>query len=252
MLVVGEFFGISNDKNIWEYFCCNWKHFFPKIGDRSAFTRKASSLVFLMNILQKNIGEELGSLKDPLHISDGFPIPVMKFKRARRTSHFKGNASYRYCAAKGETYYGFKGHILINSVGVVTSYTFTAANIDERDVLPELSIGLKGLMLADKGLIRPSLTEELLKQNLFLQPPVRKNMEEKRDKDYLKWMKKTRRLVETVIGQLTDRFHIEMTKARNIFKLSGRFTRKILSHTIGLFLNKRHQRPILILEGLVG
>jgi hypothetical protein len=35
---------------------------------------------------------------------------------------------------------------------------------------------------------------------------------------------KARRLVETVIGQLTERFHIEKVRARDTWHLTNRFT----------------------------
>ena len=77
-------------------------------------------------------------------------------------------------------------------------------------------------------------------------------MEEIRSPSYLKLMKNQRRLVETVIGQLSERFNIEKIRARNNLRLGMRFMRKILAHTIGMFLNKELGRPILQLEGLVG
>jgi hypothetical protein len=49
----------------------------------------------------------------------------------------------------------------MNSIGVISGFTFAAANIDKRDVLPENVYGLTGIILGDKGLMRPSLTKEL-------------------------------------------------------------------------------------------
>lgn len=55
----------------------------------------------------------------------GFPITTAHFKRAKKSQNFKGEAIYGYCASKSETYYGFKGHLLIDSQGNITSFTFT-------------------------------------------------------------------------------------------------------------------------------
>jgi len=44
-------------------------------------------------------------------------------------------------------------------------------------------------------------------------------------------------LVETVIGQLTERFHTERIRARNLWHLANRVIRKLLAHTVGVFLN---------------
>jgi len=62
---------------------------------------------------------------------------------------------------------------------------------------------------------------------------------------------KTRRRVETVIGQLVERLHIETVWVRDIFHLTNRFIRKLLSHTVGVFLNMLLGREALQFEGLV-
>ncbi len=62
---------------------------------------------------------------------------------------------------------------------------------------------------------------------------------------------KTRRLIETVISQLSEHFHIEKVRARDLWHLTNRFVRKILAHTIGVFLNKLLGYPPLHLAELV-
>lgn len=66
----------------------------------------------------------------------------------------------------------------------------------------------------------------------------RSNMKETRSKPFIKWLISTRRLVETVIGQLTERFHIGKVRARDPWHLTSRIARKILSHTKCAFINK--------------
>ena len=88
-------------------------------------------------------------------------MPVCKYARASGSRCFRGEAGYSYCAAKDEKYYGFEGHVLISFEGIICGYTFTAANVDERDVLPEIVTGLQGLLIGDKGYIRPNLKQEL-------------------------------------------------------------------------------------------
>lgn len=61
----------------------------------------------------------------------------------------------------------------MSSIGVITAATFTAANVDERDVCPELVEKIKGLLLGDKGFIRPEFEHELRENGLYLQTPVR-------------------------------------------------------------------------------
>lgn len=232
MEIIGEFSGYDTDKQIWLYFKQHWNHFFPKIPDRTNFARQTANLHAVKQRLQEMLAQSMGAYQDQLHIIDGLPMPSCKFARAHFSRVFKGEASYGYCATKKEKYYGFRGHIVINSFGVVTAATFSAANIDERDVCSGLTEQLQGLLLADKGFIRPILNEELGYRHLHLQTPTRGNMKESRPKKFLNWMMSKRRLIETVIGQLSERFHIEKIKARDLWHLASRFWRKILAHTV--------------------
>jgi Transposase DDE domain len=139
MEVAGEFLGLDCDKSIWRYFKAHWLHFFPRIPERCNFARQAANLHKIKHMLQEKLAADLGALVDSLHIVDGFPMPVCKFARAHFSHIFKGHATYGYCATKKERYYGFRGHLVISSIGVITAAAFTAANIDERDVCPELA-----------------------------------------------------------------------------------------------------------------
>lgn len=251
MEIVGEFLGKDADKTIWEYFKSHWSHFFPKIPNRTTFIRQAANLHMIKRILQERIAARLGAFNDPLHIVDGLPMPTCKFPRAHFSRIFKEHAAYGYCATKQERYYGFKGHIVISSVGIVTAATYTAANRDERDVCPELVERIRGLLLGDKGYIRPELKEDLEKHGISLQTPLRDNMHDERPQSFLRWMLGTRRLIETVIGQLTDRFHIEKIRARDLWHQCTRFWRKILAHTVCIMVSLEKGGEPLQFERLV-
>ena len=237
MEIVGEFLGYDEDKKIWQYFKTHWSHFFPSLPVRTTFVRQAANLHAIKRLLQEHLSKPLGAGGDSLHIVDGMPMPICKFARAHFSKIFKGQAAYGYCATKKERYYGFRGHVVVNSIGAITSAAFTAANIDERDVCPELVASLKGLLLGDKGFIRPEMQKMFADNGLHLQTPVRKNMREKRARWFLRWMGGIRRLIETVIGQLAERFHIEKVRARDLWHQSSRFWRKLLVHTVCVKLN---------------
>jgi hypothetical protein len=50
-------------------------------------------------------------------------------------------------------------------------------------------------------------------------------------------MMQTRRLIETVIGQLADRFHIEEIRAKDLWHQASRFWRKLLTYTVCVKIN---------------
>jgi len=251
MEIVGEFLGIDADKGIWEYFRRHWLHFFPCIGSRTTFVRQSANLWHWKQKLQKKFAEKLSAFSDNIHMADGFPIPVCRFRRAFFSKNFRGDAAYGRCASKDEKYYGFRGHLLISFSGAVTNFSLTPANVDERDVLPELLPDIHGLVIGDKGYIRACLREELLSCGIDLQTPFRSNMKDERDPESVRMLISVRRKIETVIGQLSERFGIEKVRARDKWHMMSRITRKLLSHTVGLYINHLLGREILQLDGLI-
>ena len=252
MEIVGEFLSIDYDKKIWEYFKNHWKHFFPKISCRTSFTRQAANLIRVKQEIHGYLIKELHANSDPIHMLDGFPISICILARANRCKSFKGIASYSYCASKKEYYYGFHGNVVISFDGAISGFTVTAANVDERESIFEITDNISGLLIGDKGYISNDLKNILLKERkIDLQTPLRDNMIDTRDKNFVKMLTSTRRKVETVIGQLADRFNSEYANARDIWHLSNRFIRKILSHNVSVFLNKFIGNEPLQFEKLV-
>ena len=72
-----------------------------------------------------------------------------------------------------------------------------------------------------------------------------------RPKESMRILMNARRKIETVIGQLTDRFHIQKVRAKDLWHLTHRIVRKILSHTISVILNIKLGNPPLQLEILI-
>jgi hypothetical protein len=50
----------------------------------------------------------------------------------------------------------------------------------------------------------------------------------------------TRRRIETVIGQLVERYHAKRVWARDAWHLWSRWQRKLLSHTLAVWLCQQH------------
>jgi len=234
MEIVGEFLGRGSDKEIYDYFRTHWLSWFPKIGCRTAFTRQLANLWSVKMQFQKEMVHRIAP-DNALFLFDGIPIPTCDPKRVSYRNQFYGTGGFGYCAAKDKQYFGFKGHAVINQQGLILNFTFAPANIDERDVLPELVTKNKGMLIADKGLIRPELRELLASQDLNLQTPLRKNMRDPRPKSLVYQMMNVRRLIETAFGQLTYRFNIQSIRAKDLWHLTAKVGRKVLAHTIAFF-----------------
>lgn len=251
MELVGEFLGYEGDEAIWKYFKQHWAAWFPGLGERTTFLRQAANLWWVKQQLQDRLVTALGAGIADCHIIDGFPITVCKLARASRSRVLKTEAEYGYCAAKKEHYYGLKANLLIDLRGVVVGITITAANVDERDSAYDLVAVIEGLLLGDKGFIRPQFKADCEALGIDLQPPLRKNMTERRPRWWLQLLRRLRKRVETVISQLEQRFGLAKTRARDVWHLTNQVTRKLLAHTLGLWLNLHQGREPLELDGLV-
>ena len=234
MDIVGEYLGLKGDKNIWEYFKMHWGQFFPALGCRTTYARQSANLWRVKSMIQEKLSQAFAG---DLALFDGFPIPTCHIKRYKKSRLFKGEGTVGYCASKEEYYFGFSGNLMISSGGGIIGFALTPSNVDERDVLPEVVGKFKGRLLADKGLIRQHLSEILTKPGIDLQTSFRKNMQDSRPKSFIRWVVSTRRLVETVIGQLTDRFNIQRIRAKDLWHLGAKIGRKLLAHSVCLKIN---------------
>lgn len=249
--IVGEFLGLETDKKIGEYFQRHWKRWFPQLPCRTTFVRQAANLWRVKQMIQKLLALKLGAFDDPLHVIDGFPLPVCHFARARRGRLFKGEASYGRCASKKQVYFGFKGHLVVTGSGVITSFTLTPANVEEHQMVEELTDEIRGILIGDKGFISGALKDRLEKKHLDLQTPLKKNMKDERGPQHVRRIKSIRRIVETVICQLNERLNLGVVWARDSWHLIARFSRKVLAHTLGVFLNKQLGRSTIKFDQLI-
>ena len=244
MEIVAEYYGIDTDKGIWSYFRHHWQPWFPNIRSRSSFVRQAANLWKYKEVLQRKLADQMGAFENDLHLIDGIPIPLCCFSRAPRCRSFDGEADYGYCASKKQTYYGFHGHLMISANGIITGFSLTPANGNEREALWDLVPEIKGVLIGDKGYISQFLYQELNQENIELQTPLRDKMKDSRPQALVKMLMRVRRLVETVIGQLVERFNLEKVWARDMWHLTSRINRKLLAHTVCRWLNRDDQSPL--------
>lgn len=249
--VVAEYLGYDEDKAGWAYFNRHWREWFPRLPSRSTYVRQCAHLWAVKQRLHADLCRELGVMDSTVHRVDGFPMPLCNFRRAPRCRLFEGEAAYGHCASKNMTYYGFQSVLVVSSAGVITGFNVMAANHDEAEGVYECLSGQQGIMEGDKGFIRPALKEALSRVGLDLQTPLRRNMKDDRPDSQVKELMRDRRLVETVIGQLTERFHIQKIRARDRWHLTVRITRKILSHTLAVVVNCMTGRHPLQIADLV-
>ncbi len=136
-----------------------------------------------------------------------------------------------------QTYYGLRLHLRVAGPGVITAATLAPANDDDRAVAPQMLAGLSGWALGDGGYWSPKLRPELATDGVnLLAPPRGKTAGATR---WPAWIVQTRRRIETVLSQLTERHNAKQTRARDHWHLLSRWARKFLSHTIAVLCCQR-------------
>src|SRR3954453_5970631 len=235
--IVGEFLGLDTDRGLHAYFRRHYGHPFPRLREvhRTTFARQAANLWVVKHALWRRLAAMAGP--DPaVPLADGMPVPVCRFARAHRCRGFRGLAAFGHDPVAHQTYYGLRLHLRVAWPGVITAATLAPANEADLAVAPQLLAGLVGRALGDKGYWSPALRAELAPGGLDLIAPSRQRPGARR---WPAWLVQARRRIETVLGQLTERFHAKRTRARDEWHLMARWLRKLASHTLAVLLCQR-------------
>lgn len=252
MEICGEYFGYDEDEDIYDYFRSHYQHFFPQLRERTGFVRQAANLWQVKAMIQQRLTQISGQAADWLQVIDTLPMPVCTYTRARRDRCFPGEADYGYCEAKKLHYYGFKLGLRISRVGMIIAYPLLPARPHDSQLLDDLIAGFEGVVPADKAFLDAFRQENLAKKrHVELVVPARKNMQTKPPVAIIKMCRRWRKLVETVGSHLTERYHIAQTRAHDLWHYQHRLIRKVLSHTVCVFINLQLGRPPLHLDDLV-
>jgi hypothetical protein len=249
--VVGEFLGMDEDTELFAYFRRHYAHFFPNLRrvHRTTFARQAANLWKIKEILWQELLAE--SPHDPTFaLCDSMPLPVCLFARAYRCRRFKGEAAFGKDTLLKQTFYGFRVHVRVCWPGLISRISVAPANAHELSVVPEIVEGTSGLIVGDRNYHSPKTTEELAGMGIELLAPY---SSKKRDPAPQRsaLLSRFRYRIDTVFSQLTGRYSIKRVWARDLWHLTSRLLRKVLSHTVAFLLNHRSGNPPLQLAKLL-
>ena len=253
--ICGEFFKHSTDKDLFNYLKAHYQDWFPNLKDRTLFVRQAANLWHFKALIQQQIVKQANQLFANLQVVDTLPLPVCQWVRGVRDTCFPTEADYGYCASKDLHYYGFKLGLRVSRSGMITSAVLLPARPHDVNFTEELVAGFGKTILGDKGFL-DLWREELLGNRYGLQliVPKRKNMKEQvslTDRMKAKVCRRIRKVVETVGSHLTQRLSINKIRVHDLWHFQSRLMRKILTHTVAVYLNLQLKRKPLDLDGLV-
>lgn len=235
MVVVGEFLGVATDQGLYRYFRRHHAALFPGLRrvHRTTFTRQAANLWAVMHACWQHAVHAL--VPHPqLHLLDSAPVPVCRFARAPRCRRLRDVAAYGYDAVARQLFYGVRAHLRLAWPGVITALELAPGNVADIALAPELLAAHTGWALGDRAYWSPQTQAGLAAQGVVLLAPYKKQSLETHP--WPPWLLHTRRRIETVFGQLIERFHLARVWARDRWHLSARVLRKVLSHTLAVQL----------------
>jgi hypothetical protein len=249
--VVGEFLGIDEDTELFAYFRRHYAHFFPNLRrvHRTTFARQAANLWKIKEILWQELLAE--SPHDPTFaLCDSMPLPVCLFARAYRCRRFKGEAAFGKDTLLKQTFYGFRVHVRVCWPGLISRISVAPANAHELSVVPEIVEGTSGLIVGDRNYHSPKTSQELAGMGIELLAPY---SSKKRDPTPQRsaLLSRFRYRIDTVFSQLSGRYSIKRVWARDLWHLTSRLLRKVLSHTVAFLLNHQIGNPPLQLAKLL-
>jgi Transposase DDE domain len=243
--VVGEFLGLTCDTRLFWHFRQHHAADFPALCrvHRTTFLRQAANLWRVKRALHKELAARLAP-DDACWLADSVPVYACKFSRAKYSRLFRGQAAYGYDHAQKQTYYGFRLHARVSREGVVRAFELAPANVSDRTALPALDLPLGSQGIGDRNYWSPQLRDELLSAGIRLYAPFSSKAKDK-DRARSTALSRERWLIETVQGQLAERYEVKRVRARDLWHLCHRVTRKVLSHTVAVMLCVRSRLPPL-------
>jgi len=249
--IVGEFLGIDTDKGIHSFFRRHYAEWFPTLCEvhRTTFARQAANLWKV----KEHLWQEFLALAphDPTFaICDSLPLPACLFARAYRCKRFRGEASFGKDMLLRQTFYGFRVHVRISWPGVITRFSVVPADAHELSVVPELLERSWGVVVADRNYWSPPLREQLAGRGVELAAPYRTKKHDPNPQRSA-YLSRLRYRIDTVFSQLTERYSMKRVWARDLWHLSGRLLRKVLSHTVAFLLNHQMGNTPLQLSKLL-
>lgn len=235
--LVGEFLGFDQDAPLFWYFRRHHADAFPTLRrvHRTTFLRQAANLWAVKQRLQQHLAAVL-TAADPLWHVDSMPVHACQFARAPYCQRFAGAAAFGKDHVIRQTFYGFRLHLRTSRDGIIEAAMLAPANAAETDLVWELAPPAGSVGVGDRNYWSPSLMAELAQGGIRLLAPF-KSKKYDPDPARSRVLRGLHWLIETVNGQLADRFGIKRTWAKDLWHLCSRIVRKILSHTVSAWIN---------------
>lgn len=241
MALIGECRGWAEETEL----LSGWREhrdLFPHQPSQSRFNRRRRQLMLAFNLIRRVLLQSLDVAQDRQCVIDSLPVPVVQFHLvpASTGDWAAYGATFGKVPSKKATIYGFKLHLLLTLGGVILDFELAPAHVSDLEVGEELLAEHTGLeVLGDKAYISAPKAADLWAQHrIRLRTLPRRNQKHQLPLATQRVHNALRQIIETVNGQLTDQFQIEINHAHTFWGLCTRLYTKLTAHTLCLYLNR--------------
>jgi Transposase DDE domain len=249
--IVGERLGLDRDRQLFRYFRRYYASEFPALRriHRTTFVRQAANLWHLSLELHQRLVERLLG-EHYFWLLDSVAVPVCRLSRANRCRRFRGVANICKESRREGFFYGFRLHLRTAENGMIVEVDLAPAAVSDVAMVEELVPPGQGACLGDRNYWSPRCTENLAQRGWQLTAPFRHASQDPTPERSAQ-LKGLRQRIETSIGQLTERYHLKRVWARDLWHLTHRVLRKVLSHTLMIWFSLQLGNPPLKFAALV-
>ncbi len=249
LMVAQHWCGFQKEATFLRFIHHNYLALFPRLLDQSQFNRRSRNLCWLLNRLRYQILQQMGVLQETIRLIDGTPVHIRHWRRFGRGHLMLPEAALGHCAAKKETFYGYRLVVMTTLEGIITDWELIPGNADEREAAWDLLYEYRDLVgLGDKGFL-DRLGQQILEEDrdVILLTPKRKNQKEQNSPGWDAALNRVRRLIETAFSQSKEGFGLEKPFARSLWGLISRVIAKLTGLTIAAWYNRKNGRSPLSL-----
>ena len=249
--LAGEFLGLDHDKGLFAHFRRYHSAEFPALTrvHRTTFARQAANLYAVKRQMHARLAGQLAA-REPVWLIDSLPIHACAFGRAGFARRFRGDAGYGRDHTRRALMYGFRLHARATQEGAIVAFDLAPANVSDLAMVDQLGPPAGSVGVGDRGYWSPRVRDELARAGVTFLAPFQSRKADPAPQRSRR-LGRVRWVIETAFGQLAERFRVKRTWARDLWHLSHRVIRKVLSHTVAVWMNLTAGRCALNFDALV-
>lgn len=260
--IVGELAGAKSRNGWHNQVRKNHRDLFPDLCDRSRYERRIKRLTRAMEQIRQHLLFLMNVDLSRLRVVDSFPVSLCHLRRASSsTQPLEYYASFGYCAAKKEHFYGLKVHLVTDTNGIPVAYMLSPGHVHDSKGLAFLLQDMAQLdkflpqlisIFGDKGYVGKDYALNLKHYFGVEMLAISRDY----DKDlplsaYNELVGKGRKIIETTISILARSFNAESTCARSISGFVTNLIAKITAFNLANYLNLLLAQPVLHISSFV-